>query len=175
MEHHQSFEANKDPLTESIHRLQNAQEALKQEVKNFGEIWNQPLSSASTSLEHKALSKLEELCGMLVLKDSKIAELERARKSLKAEVEYLASQNLKGESVSLKRVAKRGAQPRIQVQVAKKIEHFGDIVAVEEAFMIQKSAYKLTFFFSLKFILLILVFLLFDSRLSLDSGVVVPT
>ncbi|MED6169634.1 hypothetical protein PIB30_023032 [Stylosanthes scabra] len=187
MEHHQSFEA-KDPLTESIYSLQIAQEALEQELKSFGEIWNQPVSSASTSLEHKALSKLEELRGMLALKDSKIAELERALsdgeefkdaeleiESLKAEVEYLASLDLKAESVSLKKVVKQGAQPRIQVQVPKKIEHFGDIIAVEEAFRIQKSVYKLTFFFSLQLILLILVFLLFDSQLLLDSGIVVPT
>ncbi|KAL4396249.1 hypothetical protein HN51_000777 [Arachis hypogaea] len=147
MEHHQSFEA-KDPLTESIYSLQIAKEALEQEVKKFGDICNQPLLSASTSLELKALSKSE---------DSKD--------------EYLADAN----SVSVKTLEKQGSLSRIQVQVPNRIEDFGDIIAVVETCMIERSVYKLTFLFSLQFILLILVFLLFDSRLSIDSAVVAPT
>lgn len=176
-------------------------------------------------------SKLEDLQGVLALKDSRIAELEASLSSVKisreesastidlsekkcegveseleglfklrieAEVEYLAiskvMQNMKGgagiqqtlleeqEKLSenqaqiLDKVVDAESKASVLKNKAEELEKYcGDSVVVEESFVLQRRVCKMSFYLFIQFMFLVLIFWLYMSQLSQNSGMVVPT
>ena len=176
-------------------------------------------------------SKLEDLQGVLALKDSRIAELETSSSSVKisreesartvdssdekckvveleledlfrlrieAEVKYLAiskvMQNLKDGAVFHQTLLEEQEKlSKSQVQVLNKLvdaeskasvlknkaeeleKYCGDSVVVEESFVLQRRVCKMSFYLFIQFMFLVLIFWLYMSQLSHNSGMVVPT
>ncbi|KAL3024208.1 hypothetical protein AAZX31_04G107800 [Glycine max] len=176
-------------------------------------------------------SKLEDLQGVLALKDSRIAELEASLSSVKisreesastidlsekkcegveseleglfklrieAEVEYLAiskvMQNMKGgagiqqtlleeqEKLSenqaqiLDKVVDAESKASVLKNKTEELEKYcGDSVVVEESFVLQRRVCKMSFYLFIQFMFLVLIFWLYMSQLSHNSGMVVPT
>ncbi|KAE9615832.1 hypothetical protein Lalb_Chr04g0259441 [Lupinus albus] len=176
--------------------------------------------STSSSSEFQALSltqnvnilenKLEELQGLLVLKDSRIAELEKCkeveseleglfRRKIEAEVEYIAiikaAKNSKvvadcqltlleeqkklyeNQAQVLNKVIEAENKASVLKRKTEELEKCSDDSKIaEKCFELQKGVCKVTLYFLVQLmLLLILFFWLFMSQSSFSSGVDVPT
>jgi len=120
------------------------------------------------------------------------------RQKVEAEVEYLAiakvMQNLKvGADLQFTLLEEQEKLSENQAQVLNKIveaeskasvlknkaeeleKYCDDSLVIEESFLLQKRVCKVSFYFFLQFMMLILFFSFLVSQLSQNSGVVVPT
>ncbi|KAH1128553.1 hypothetical protein GLYMA_06G321400v4 [Glycine max] len=214
-------------LNKSSQSGQSGAEEIKQTASSSSDPQVLSLTQNINILE----SKLEDLQGVLALRDSRIAELETSSSSVKisreesartvdssdekckvveseledlfrlrieAEVECLAiskvMQNLKDGAVFHQTLLEEQEKlSKSQVQVLNKLvdaeskasvlknkaeeleKYCGDSVVVEESFVLQRRVCKMSFYLFIQFMFLVLIFWLYMSQLSQNSGMVVPT
>ncbi|XP_061361094.1 WPP domain-interacting protein 2-like [Gastrolobium bilobum] len=186
-------------LTKNINIL----ESKSKELQDMIAIKDSKIAELETALSDGKFPKEEYAC-TIGLSEEKFEEVESEllslfRQKIEAEIEYLVvtkmMQNLKVTSafVLLETQETLSGQSGNQVHVSNKLgeahgkesklknradeleKYGGDILGIEETFMMQKRVCKLTLCLFLQLTLLFMVVWLFVSKLLPNSGVIVPT